>query len=58
MCPPVAGRTVAACLSEGEYLAIPDAGHFPFAEEPEVFRGAVRAFLDHVAAREDPAVAV
>lgn len=58
VCPPVAGRTVAACLSEAEYLEIPDAGRFPFAEEPEVFQGAVRASLDRVAPRVDPAVAV
>ena len=51
VCPPVAGRTIAAGLADADYVQIPGAGHFPFAEEPAAFHGAVRAFLARVALR-------
>jgi proline iminopeptidase len=57
VCPPVAGRTIAAGLPDAEYLEIAGAGHFPFAEEPEAFRTAVRALLERVAVREGRATA-
>lgn len=48
ICPPVAGRTIAAGLADADFVEIPGAGHFPFAEEPAAFHGAVRAFLAQV----------
>jgi len=45
----VAGRTIAAGLADADYVEIPGAGHFPFAEEPVAFQGAVRALLARVA---------
>jgi proline iminopeptidase len=58
VCPPIAGRTIAAGLVDAEYVEIAGAGHFPFAEEAEVFRAAVFGFLDRVAVREVSAVPV
>jgi proline iminopeptidase len=57
VCPPVAGRTIAAGLADADYIEVRGAGHFPFAEEPEAFQGAVRGLLARVAARERDDVA-
>ena len=45
-----------AGLADADYVQIPGAGHFPFAEEPAAFQGAVRAFLARVALRAGDAV--
>jgi proline iminopeptidase len=45
VCPPVASRLLAADIPGARLVEIPDAGHFPFAEEPAAFRAAVVPFL-------------
>ncbi len=45
VCPPSASRAIADGLSDAELLVLPQAGHFPFGEQPEVFADAVRRFL-------------
>lgn len=40
------GAAIAEALSGSELVVIPDAGHFPFIEQPEAFLKAVRSFLE------------
>jgi proline iminopeptidase len=44
--PMEAAREWAASMPDARLLAIPNAGHLPFIEEPEIFSGAVETFLD------------
>jgi proline iminopeptidase len=46
VCPPVAARTLATGIPDSELALIPDAGHFPFSEEPEQFGEAIACYLD------------
>ena len=43
--PPSASRVLAAGIAGAELCVIPEAGHFPFGEQPEAFTAAVRQFL-------------
>jgi 3-oxoadipate enol-lactonase len=43
--PPSAARALAAGIPGAELLALPGVGHFPFAEAPAAFVGAVSRFL-------------
>ena len=45
VCPPAAGRTLAAGIRGAELVLLDNAGHFSFSEEPEPFHRAVAAFL-------------
>jgi proline iminopeptidase len=45
LCAPSASRAIAAAIPGSHLVVIPDAGHFPFGEQPEKFGDAVRAFL-------------
>jgi proline iminopeptidase len=45
LCAPSASRTIAAAIPGSKLVVIPDAGHFPFSEQPKKFGDAVRAFL-------------
>lgn len=45
VCPPAASRLMAAAMPHARLVEITEAGHFPFAEEPEAFQDAIRAFL-------------
>ena len=45
VCPPRASRAIAAGLPAAELLVLPEAGHFPFGEQPEAFAAAARRFL-------------
>jgi pimeloyl-ACP methyl ester carboxylesterase len=44
--PPAAAREVAAGLPRGQLIVLPDAGHYPFIDQPTRFRAAVTAFLE------------
>jgi pimeloyl-ACP methyl ester carboxylesterase len=44
--PPAAARRIAATAPQGELVILDGVGHFPFAEAPEAYWGAVRAWLD------------
>jgi proline iminopeptidase len=44
VCPPAAGRTLAAAIPRAELVEL-DSGHFGFSETPEPFLGAVRTWL-------------
>ena len=48
VCPPVASRTLVAGIPGARLVEIPEAGHFPFSEEPDAFLDAVREFLTGV----------
>lgn len=50
VCPPAAARTMADGIGGAELVIVPDAGHFPFSEEPEMFHRAIAAFLTTVGA--------
>ena len=43
--PPAAARRIAATAPRGELVIIDGVGHFPFAERPDVYWGAVRRWL-------------
>jgi proline iminopeptidase len=43
---PAAARRIAATAPQGELVILEGAGHFPFAEAPERYWGAVRAWLE------------
>lgn len=45
VCPPVGSHQLATGIPGAELAEIPDAGHFPFAEEPAAFLAAVTPFL-------------
>jgi proline iminopeptidase len=45
VCPPAAGRALAAGLPRAELVEFTDSGHFPFSEEPAAFQAAVGKFL-------------
>jgi proline iminopeptidase len=45
VCAPAASRLLASTMPSARLVEIPEAGHFPFAEEPEAFTEAVRSFL-------------
>jgi proline iminopeptidase len=45
VCPPVGSRLLALGIPGARLVEIPDAGHFPFAEEPAAFLAAVTPFL-------------
>jgi proline iminopeptidase len=49
VCPPVGSRVLASGIPSARLVEIGDAGHFPFAEEPDAFQAAVRAFLAELA---------
>jgi pimeloyl-ACP methyl ester carboxylesterase len=40
--PPAAARRIAATAPQGELVIIDGVGHFPFAERPDAYWGAVR----------------
>ena len=44
--PPAAARRIAATAPQGELVVLDGVGHFPFAEAPEAYWGAVRGWLD------------
>jgi proline iminopeptidase len=55
VCPPVASRLLASGIPGARLAEIPDAGHFPFAEEPAAFLAAVTPFLAaHAPGRTSP----
>ena len=43
--PPAAARRIAATAPQGELVIIDGVGHFPFAEAPDAYWGAVRGWL-------------
>jgi proline iminopeptidase len=45
VCPPAAGRAIAAGIPGAALVELPDGGHFGFTEEPARFQHAVRVFL-------------
>jgi len=45
VCPPVAGRAIAAGIPGVVLVELPKGGHFGFTEDPARFHHAVRAFL-------------
>jgi len=45
VCPPAAGRFLAAGLPDATLVELPDAGHFSFSETPDPF---LRAIRDHI----------
>jgi proline iminopeptidase len=49
VCPPSAGRVLAAGIAGARLIELPDAGHFGFSESPAPFLAAVRAFLGSLA---------
>ncbi len=44
--PPATARRIAATAPLGDLVILDDVGHFPFAEAPDAYWGAVRAWLD------------
>jgi pimeloyl-ACP methyl ester carboxylesterase len=44
--PPAAARRIAETAPHGELLIVPGAGHFPFAEAPDLYWAAVAGWLD------------
>lgn len=46
--PPAHARLLAASLPQAQYVEIPDAGHMPFVERPEVFAAALSPFIRSV----------
>lgn len=48
LCPPAVSRALADGIPNGQFVEIPEAGHFPFSEEPDAFLDAVRDFLHRV----------
>ena len=44
--PPAAARRIAATAPQGELVVLDGVGHFPFAEAPDAYWGAVRGWLD------------
>ena len=44
--PPAAARRIAATAPRGELVVLDGVGHFPFAEAPDAYWGAVRGWLD------------
>jgi proline iminopeptidase len=44
--PPAAARRIAATAPQGELVILDGVGHFPFAEAPDAYWGAVRSWLD------------
>ena len=44
--PPAAARRIAATAPQGELVILDGVGHFPFAEAPDAYWGAVRGWLD------------
>jgi proline iminopeptidase len=44
--PPAAARRIAATAPRGELVVLDGVGHFPFAEAPDAYWGAVREWLD------------
>ena len=47
--PPAAARRIAATAPRGELVVMEGVGHFPFAERPEEYWGAVRGWLERTA---------
>jgi pimeloyl-ACP methyl ester carboxylesterase len=47
--PPAAARRIAATAPQGELVILDGVGHFPFAEAPDAYWGAVRGWLDRTA---------
>jgi len=50
VCPPAAGRVLAAGIPGAQLVELPDAGHFGFSETPAPFVRAVREHLGHISA--------
>jgi proline iminopeptidase len=44
----ISGEALHAAIPNSELVIIPNAGHFPFVEQPDAFLGAVRGFLGSV----------
>ena len=44
--PPAAARRIAATAPRGDLVVLEGVGHFPFAEAPDAYWGAVRSWLD------------
>jgi proline iminopeptidase len=44
--PPAAARRIAATAPQGELVILEGVGHFPFAEAPDAYWGAIRAWLE------------
>ena len=38
-------ETVARTMANGEFVSLPEVGHYPWVEKPELLRAALRAFL-------------
>lgn len=49
ICPPGAGRALAAAIPGARLRELPDAGHAPFLSRPEAFAAALQPFLAEVA---------
>ena len=47
--PVAAARRIAATAPQGELVVLAGVGHFPFAEQPEAYWGAVRGWLERTA---------
>lgn len=45
-------EALAARLPRGQFHAVPEAGHYPWIEQPEQVRAALRAFIEHLEMRE------
>ena len=43
--PPAAARRIAATAPRGDLVIIDGVGHFPFAEAPDAYWGAIRRWL-------------
>jgi proline iminopeptidase len=53
VCPPAAGRELAAGIPDARLVELPGAGHFGFSETPAPFLRAVHAHLAHIDADAD-----
>lgn len=44
--PPSLGQEIATKMADGEFVLVPDAGHIPWIDQPEIVATAVIHFLD------------
>ena len=54
VCPPAASRALAAGIPDARLVLVPDAGHFPFSEEPAIFHDIVATYLHQLLAGSSP----